>query len=81
MVALQESADRLSKGGVTREKGNYKATVNLLRARRERIRDLSMKRKEELELSRLFCIFTRDASEVSQSSPLVTRAIESNVLY
>lgn len=64
MVALHESADRLSKG----EKSNYKNTLNSLRARRERIRDLSMKRREELELSRLFCIFTRDSSEVSQSS-------------
>ncbi|KAG7328102.1 hypothetical protein KOW79_008046 [Hemibagrus wyckioides] len=62
MVALHESADRLSKG----EKSNYKNTLNSLRARRERIRDLSMKRREELELSRLFCIFTRDSSEAEE---------------
>ncbi|KAK3538029.1 hypothetical protein QTP70_027382 [Hemibagrus guttatus] len=62
MVALHESADRLSKG----EKSNYKNTLNSLRARRERIRALSMKRREELELSRLFCIFTRDSSEAEE---------------
>ncbi|XP_034163832.2 spectrin beta chain, non-erythrocytic 5 [Pangasianodon hypophthalmus] len=66
MVVLQESADRLSKGGATREKGNYKKTLNSLRARRERIRDLSKKRREELELSKLLCIFTRDASEAEE---------------
>lgn len=80
MAALQESADRLSKGGVMREKNNYKNILNSLRRRRDRIRDLSLKRREELELSRLLCIFTRDSSEVLQSSPLATRAIWSNVL-
>lgn len=74
MAALQESADRLSKGGIMRVKSSYKSTLNSLRVRRERIRDLTMKRREELELSRLLCIFTRDASEVSQSSTIATRA-------
>lgn len=81
MAALQESADRLSKGGMRREKHNYKNILSSLKARRERIRDLSIKRREELELSRLLCIFTRDASEVPQSLPLDTQATESNVLY
>ncbi|XP_053365454.1 spectrin beta chain, non-erythrocytic 5 isoform X1 [Clarias gariepinus] len=66
MLALQESADRLSKGGVTREKSNYKNTLNSLKSRRERIRDMAMKRRKELELSRLLCIFTRDASEAEE---------------
>lgn len=75
MLALQESADRLSKGGVTREKSNYKNTLNSLKSRRERIRDMAIKRRKELELSRLLCIFTRDASEVHTTSPLTIRAI------
>ncbi|TSO67499.1 Spectrin beta chain, non-erythrocytic 5 [Bagarius yarrelli] len=63
MIALQKSVEHLNKGEVTKGKGNYKNTLNSLRARRDRIRDLSMKRREDLELSRLFCIFTRDSSE------------------
>ncbi|XP_036450101.1 spectrin beta chain, non-erythrocytic 5 isoform X2 [Colossoma macropomum] len=67
MVALQESADSLRKGEVTREKANHiKNKFKALRDRRERIKDLSVKRKEELETSRLLCIFNRDASEAEE---------------
>ncbi|KAF7704200.1 hypothetical protein HF521_021272 [Silurus meridionalis] len=66
MAALQESAEHLSKGGVMGKKGNYKYTLNSLRERRERIKDMSIKRRKELELSMLLCIFTRDASEAEE---------------
>lgn len=65
MLALQKSADSLRNGEVTREKANHiKRKLKALRDRRERIKDLSAKRREELETSRLLCIFNRDASEV-----------------
>ncbi|KAI5616449.1 spectrin beta chain, non-erythrocytic 5 isoform X2 [Silurus asotus] len=66
MAALQESAEHLSRGGVMGKKGNYKYTLNSLRIRRERIKDLSIKRRKELELSMLLCMFTRDASEAEE---------------
>ncbi|XP_017558803.1 spectrin beta chain, non-erythrocytic 5 isoform X2 [Pygocentrus nattereri] len=67
MVALQESADSLRKGEVTREKANHiKNKFKSLRDRRERVKDLSTKRKEELETSRLLCIFNRNASEAEE---------------
>ncbi|XP_072545910.1 spectrin beta chain, non-erythrocytic 5 [Salminus brasiliensis] len=67
MVAIQESADSLRQGGVTREKANHiKNKLKGLRDRRERIKDLSEKRREELQISRLLCIFNRDASEAEE---------------
>lgn len=65
MVALQESAERLRTGGLNREKStNIKNKLKALQERRERIKDLSEKRREDLEISKLLCIFNRDVSEV-----------------
>lgn len=36
--------------------------------RRDRIKELSAKRREELELSRMLCIFNRDVGEVTNES-------------
>ncbi|XP_066510159.1 spectrin beta chain, non-erythrocytic 5 [Hoplias malabaricus] len=67
MVALQESADSLNKGGVSREKANHiRNKLKALKGRRERIKDLSVKRGEELETSRLLSIFNREASEAEE---------------
>lgn len=65
MVALQESAERLRTQGLKREKNsNIKNKLKALQERRERIKDLSAQRRADLEISRLLCIFSRDASEV-----------------
>lgn len=65
MVALQESAERLKTQGLKREKNsNIKNKLKALQERRKRIKDLSAKRGEDLEISRLLCIFNRDAFEV-----------------
>ncbi|XP_049319614.1 spectrin beta chain, non-erythrocytic 5 isoform X1 [Astyanax mexicanus] len=67
MTALQETADSLRQGGVTREKSNHiKNKLKGLKERRERIKDLSEKRRGELEISKLLCIFNRDASEAEE---------------
>ncbi|XP_043119308.1 spectrin beta chain, non-erythrocytic 5 isoform X2 [Puntigrus tetrazona] len=64
MVALQESAERLKTEGLNREKSsNIKNKLKALQERRERIKDLSDKRSEDLEISKLLCIFNRDVSE------------------
>lgn len=65
MVALQESAEHLRTEGLNREKStNIKNKLKALQERRERIKDLSKKRREDLEISKLLCIFNRDVSEV-----------------
>uniref|UniRef100_A0A672QKD3 Spectrin, beta, non-erythrocytic 5 n=1 Tax=Sinocyclocheilus grahami TaxID=75366 RepID=A0A672QKD3_SINGR len=64
MVALQESAERLRTEGLNREKSsNIKNKLKALQERREHIKDLSDKRREDLEISKLLCIFNRDVSE------------------
>ncbi|XP_052001180.1 spectrin beta chain, non-erythrocytic 5 [Xyrauchen texanus] len=67
MMALQESAERLKAEGLNREKSsNIKNKLKALQDRRERIKDLSAKRQEDLEISRLLCIFNRDVSEAEE---------------
>ncbi len=69
MVALQESAERLRTEGLSQEKSsNIKNKLKALQERRERIKDLSDKRREDLEISKLLCIFYRDVSEVQYLS-------------
>lgn len=66
MVALQESAERLKTQGLKQEKNsNIKNKLKALQERRKRIKDLSAQRREDLEISRLLCIFNRDAFEVA----------------
>lgn len=65
MVALQESAERLRTEGLNQEKrSNIKNKLKALQERRERIKALSDKRREDLEISKLLCIFNRNVSEV-----------------
>lgn len=69
MVALQESAERLRTEGLNREKSsNIKNKLKALQERRERIKYLSDKRREDLEISKLLCIFNRNVSEVQYLS-------------
>ncbi|KAA0711222.1 Spectrin beta chain, non-erythrocytic 5 [Triplophysa tibetana] len=67
MVALEESAERLKTQGLKREKNtNIKNKLKALQERRKRIKDLSAQRMEDLEISRLLCIFNRDAFEAEE---------------
>ncbi|KAK2878694.1 hypothetical protein Q8A67_019485 [Cirrhinus molitorella] len=64
MVALQESAERLRTEGLKREKSsNIKNKLKALQERRQRIKDLYDKRREDLETSKLLCIFNQDVTE------------------
>lgn len=65
LSSLKELSDRLRKQ-LSREKSSrVKSKLKALQQRRERIKELSVKRREELELSRLLCIFNRDVAEVT----------------
>lgn len=67
MVALQESAERLRTEGLKREKSsNIKNKIKAIQERRERIKDLSDKYREDLEISKLLCIFNRAVSEAEE---------------
>ncbi|XP_077095863.1 spectrin beta chain, non-erythrocytic 5 isoform X1 [Siphateles boraxobius] len=67
MVALQESAEHLRTEGLKGEKSiSIRNKLKALQERRERIKDLSEKRREDLEISKLLCIFNRDVSEAEE---------------
>lgn len=62
---MKELAERLRKQ-LSREKSKRVQTrLKTVSQRRDRIKELSAKHREELELSRALCIFRRDASEVT----------------
>ncbi|XP_067469592.1 spectrin beta chain, non-erythrocytic 5 isoform X2 [Thunnus thynnus] len=66
LSSLKELAQRLKKQ-LSREKSSRVQTkLKALLQRRERINDLSVKRREELELSRMLCIFNRDVAEAEE---------------
>ena len=68
LSSLKELSERLKKQ-LSREKSSSVQTkLKALLKRRDRIKELSVKRREELELSRMLCIFNRDVAEVSNSS-------------
>lgn len=65
LSSLKELAERLKKQ-LSREKSGCSQTrMKSLIQRRNKIKELSIKRREELELSRMFCIFNRDVSQVT----------------
>ncbi|XP_030641786.1 spectrin beta chain, non-erythrocytic 5 [Chanos chanos] len=67
MISLQELADKLRRADLNQEKDSHiKIKLKALKKRRERIMELSVKRREELHSSRLICIFNRDASEAEE---------------
>ncbi|CAK6979040.1 spectrin beta chain%2C non-erythrocytic 5 [Scomber scombrus] len=66
LSSLKEQAERLRKQ-LSREKSSHvKSKLKALQQRRERIKDLSVRRREELELSRLLCIYNRDVAEAEE---------------
>ncbi|XP_029982912.1 spectrin beta chain, non-erythrocytic 5 [Sphaeramia orbicularis] len=66
LSALKDLCDRLKKQ-LSREKSTrVQNKLEALIQRRDRIRDLSIRRREELELSRLLCIFNRDVAAAEE---------------
>uniref|UniRef100_UPI0037E8FE98 spectrin beta chain, non-erythrocytic 5 n=1 Tax=Semicossyphus pulcher TaxID=241346 RepID=UPI0037E8FE98 len=66
LSSLKELAERL-KTQLSREKsGRVKTKLKALLQRRDRIKELSVKRREELELSKMLCIFNRDVAEAEE---------------
>ncbi|XP_062379447.1 spectrin beta chain, non-erythrocytic 5 [Sardina pilchardus] len=67
MIALQELASRLQKEDLKRESAKrIRNKLGALEERRRRIQELSVKRGEDLDMSRLLCIFSRDAAEAEE---------------
>lgn len=77
LSSLKELAERLKKQ-LSREKGAHvKNRLKVLLQRRDRIKELSIKRREELKLSRMLCIFKRDVDQVSnQTFPLCDNTVK-----
>lgn len=68
LSSLRELAERLRKQ-LSREKGTHvQKRLKVLLQRRGRIKELSIKRREELKLSRMLCIFKRDVGEVNNQT-------------
>ncbi|KAM7376448.1 hypothetical protein PAMP_006181 [Pampus punctatissimus] len=66
LSSLKGLAKRLKKQ-LSREKSvRVQTKLKALLQRRDRIRELSIKRREELELSRMLCIFNRDVAEAEE---------------
>ncbi|XP_068608001.1 spectrin beta chain, non-erythrocytic 5 [Brachionichthys hirsutus] len=62
LSSVKELAEKLS-----REKGGHvRSKLRTLVQRRDRIKELSVKRREELELSRMLCIVNRDVEEAEE---------------
>ncbi|XP_035529504.1 spectrin beta chain, non-erythrocytic 5 [Morone saxatilis] len=66
LTALKELAERLRKQLSREKSGRVKTKLKALLQRRDRIKELSVKRREELELSRMLCIFNRDVAEAEE---------------
>ncbi|XP_071354370.1 spectrin beta chain, non-erythrocytic 5 [Trachinotus anak] len=66
LSSLKELADRLKKQLSREKSGQVQTKLKALLQRRDRIRELSVKRREELELSRMLCIFNRDVAQAEE---------------
>ncbi|XP_030614955.1 spectrin beta chain, non-erythrocytic 5 [Archocentrus centrarchus] len=63
LSSLKELAECLMKQLSRKKSGRVQTRLKALLQRRDRIKELSAKRGEELELSRRLCIFNRDVAE------------------
>ncbi|KAL0969732.1 hypothetical protein UPYG_G00231540 [Umbra pygmaea] len=64
---LKDLAERLKKEDLSHEKASLiQGKLKTLLERRSRIKGLSTKRREELAISRQFCIFNRNAAEAEE---------------
>ncbi|XP_068456287.1 spectrin beta chain, non-erythrocytic 5 [Clinocottus analis] len=66
LSSLKELAERLKKQLSREKSGRVQSRLKALLQRRDRIKELSVKRREELELSRTLCIFNRDVAEAEE---------------
>ncbi|KAM9354795.1 spectrin beta chain, non-erythrocytic 5 [Pholidichthys leucotaenia] len=66
LSSLKELAGRLKKLLSREKSGRVQSKLKVLLQRRERVKELSIKRMEELRLSRLLCIFNRDVAEAEE---------------
>ncbi|KAM9341571.1 spectrin beta chain, non-erythrocytic 5 [Symphorus nematophorus] len=66
LSSLKELAERLKKQLSREKSGRVKTKLKTLLKRRDMIKELSVKRREELELSRMLCIFNRDVSQAEE---------------
>uniref|UniRef100_A0A3Q3IUH0 Calponin-homology (CH) domain-containing protein n=1 Tax=Monopterus albus TaxID=43700 RepID=A0A3Q3IUH0_MONAL len=66
LSSLKELAERL-KAQLNRDKsGRVQTKLKALLQRRGQIKELSVKRRKELELSRLLCVFNRDVAQAEE---------------
>lgn len=62
---MQDQVARLGEQGLRRERmGQVQSKLRLLLERRNFVKQLSAKRRDELTTSRLLCVFNRNATEV-----------------
>lgn len=66
LASLKELSKRLKKQLGREEAGRVQARLKSLLQRRDRIKELAVKRQEELELHKMFCIFKQDVGEVRE---------------
>ncbi|XP_034721323.1 spectrin beta chain, non-erythrocytic 5-like, partial [Etheostoma cragini] len=66
LSSLKDLSERLRKLLSSEKSRLVQAKLKALLQRRDRIRELSVKRREELELSRMLCIFNRDVAEAEE---------------
>ncbi|CAN9501902.1 unnamed protein product [Ophioblennius macclurei] len=66
LISVKELAERLKQQLQPEKSGRVQSKLKALLQRRDRIRELSVKRREELELSRRLCVFNRDVAEAEQ---------------
>jgi len=65
LSSLKELAERLKEQLSGEKSGRVQARLKALLQRRDRIKELSVKRREQLELSRMLSVFNRDVDEVT----------------
>ncbi|XP_028251320.1 spectrin beta chain, non-erythrocytic 5 [Parambassis ranga] len=66
LSSLKELANHLKKQLSREKSGQVQSRLKALLQRRDRIKDLSVQRRRELELSRLLCIFNRDVAQAEE---------------
>ncbi|XP_068593345.1 spectrin beta chain, non-erythrocytic 5 [Cebidichthys violaceus] len=66
LSSLKDLAERLKKQLSREKSGRVQTRLGALLQRRDRIKELSIKRREELELSRTLGIFSRDVAEAEE---------------
>ncbi|XP_030248101.1 spectrin beta chain, non-erythrocytic 5 [Sparus aurata] len=66
LSSLKDLSERLKKQLSREKSGRVQTKLRALIQRRDRIKELSVKRREELELSRMLCVFNRDVGAAEE---------------